>query len=329
MKAVIITEAGNPDVLEVHDRPIPKPKAGEVLIKVAAAGVNRPDIAQRQGLYPAPADAPADIPGLEVSGTISALGAEVRQFELGDEVCALISGGGYAEYVCAPSSQCLIIPEGVSLIEAASLPETFFTVWNNVFDIGQFGKGETVLVHGGTSGIGVAAIQMINALGGKVIITAGTDEKCDFCTALGAKLAINYNQYDFENTIKEFTDKKGVDIILDMVGGDYTAKNVRILRDFGRLVNINAMKGKNAEVDLWKIMAKRLTITGSTLRSQSIAYKAKIARSLQSEIWPHFPEKIRPIIHQSFPLSQAAEAHHLMESSTHIGKILLINSVEV
>ncbi|GAB3652789.1 NAD(P)H-quinone oxidoreductase [Echinicola sediminis] len=323
MKAIVITEPGKPEVLQVQERDIPKPQAHEVLIKVVAAGINRPDIIQRKGFYPAPKDAPADIPGLEVSGTITAMGPEVKNFELGDEVCALISGGGYAEYVCAPAAQCLPVPDGVSLIDAASLPETFFTVWNNVFDIAQFEAGETVLVHGGSSGIGVTAIQMIKAMGGKVLVTAGSEEKCAFCESIGAKRAIHYNEEDFEKAVLDYTSQKGVDIVLDMIGGAYSLKNVNLLKAYGRLVMINAMKGKIGEVDLLQVMKKQLIITGSTLRPQSIEYKGKIAKNLLIHIWPLFGEKINPVIYKTFPLHRAAEAHTLMESSQHIGKILL------
>ncbi|WP_200979663.1 NAD(P)H-quinone oxidoreductase [Echinicola sp. 20G] len=329
MKAIVITQPGNPEVLQLREKEIPKPKAMEVLIKVKAAGVNRPDIAQRKGYYPAPADAPADIPGLEVSGTIEALGADVKNWELGDEVCALVSGGGYAEFVTAPSLQCLPVPDGVSLIEAASLPETFFTVWNNIFDIGRFQEGDTVLIHGGSSGIGVTAIQMVHALGGKVIVTAGSADKCQYCMKLGADLAINYKEKDFEEEVKAYTKELGVDIILDMVGGAYTAKNINILKPFGRLVMINAMQGKIGEVDLFRIMQKRLTLTGSTLRPQSIKYKGEIAKNLQIHIWPFFNDKIKPVVYKTFPLFRAADAHTLMESSEHIGKILLQTSEEV
>ncbi|AWW29329.1 NAD(P)H-quinone oxidoreductase [Echinicola strongylocentroti] len=323
MKAIVISEPGGPEVLQIQERNIPKPAAHEVLIKVAAAGINRPDVAQRKGHYPAPADAPADIPGLEVSGTISAKGKDVKTWELGDEVCALVAGGGYAEFVTAPAVQCLPVPEGVSLLEAAALPETFFTVWNNIFDIGQFEEDMTVLVHGGSSGIGVTAIQLVRALGGKVIVTAGSKEKCEYCTDLGANLAINYKEEDFEEAIKSNPAFKKVNIILDMVGGDYTAKNIRLLKPQGKLIMINAMKDRMGEVDLLRIMANRLTLTGSTLRPQSIGYKGNIAKNLQAHAWPFFPEKIKPIIHRIFPLEEAPQAHQLMETSAHIGKILL------
>lgn len=326
MKAIIITEPGEPEVLQIREVPKPIPKAEEVLIEVIAAGVNRPDIAQRKGRYPAPEGVPADIPGLEVSGRIVEIGEDVRGFNIGDEVCALLAGGGYAEYVVAPYQQCLPIPKGVKIEEAASLPEAFFTVWNNVFDIGRFKKGETVLIHGGSSGIGVNGIQMIKAMGGNVYITAGTDEKCNFCLELGADIAINYKKQDFELELNNLNKDQSVDIVLDMIGGLYTAKNLNLLRPHGRIVMINAMKGKNAEVDLIQIMKNRLTITGSTLRAQSIDYKANIATSLQDNIWPLMPDNIKPVIYKSFPLANAAEAHELMESSDHIGKILLLTN---
>lgn len=324
MKAIVITQPGEPEVLHVAEREIPTPGPLEVLIKVVAAGVNRPDVSQRKGNYPPPPGAPVDIPGLEVSGVITEVGKEVKTLEVGDEVCALVAGGGYAEYVTAPIEQCLIIPEGVSVADAASLPETFFTVWNNVFEIGKFKPGERVLVHGGSSGIGVTAIQMVNAMGGTVYTTAGSDEKCRFCEQLGAEVAINYHTMDFEEMVLSATDGKGVDIILDMVGGDYAAKNIRLLAYQGRLIMINAMQGKMGSVDLIRIMKKNLTVTGSTLRPQSIAYKGHLAKSLMTEIWPFFPEKIKPIIHTRFALADAVEAHRLMESSSHIGKILLV-----
>jgi putative PIG3 family NAD(P)H quinone oxidoreductase len=308
--------------MEERDTPTPGPL--EVLIKVAAAGINRPDVSQRKGNYPPPQGAPADIPGLEVSGIITQVGEEVKTWETGDEVCALIAGGGYAEYVTAPIEQCLIIPEGISLEDAASLPETFFTVWNNVFEIGKFKPGERVLVHGGSSGIGVAAIQLIKAMGGTVYTTAGSDDKCRFCEQLGAARAINYVHSDFEEEIFSATGGKGVDIILDMVGGSYAEKNIRLLTYKGRLILINAMQGKMGSVDLIRIMKNNLTVTGSTLRPQSIAYKGNLAKSLMNEVWPFFPDRIKPVIHSRFSLSEASKAHALMESSSHIGKILLV-----
>jgi NADPH2:quinone reductase len=322
MKAIYIHEPGGPEVLKLTKRETPAPKADEVLIQIKAAGINRPDIMQRMGKYPAPKDAPADIPGLEVAGIVSQA-AEGSSFKSGDRVCALLSGGGYAEYVAAPASQCLPIPEGLTFEEAASLPETFFTVWNNIFDIGQFKTGNSVLVHGGSSGIGVAAIQMIKAMGGRVWVTAGTEEKCRACRDLGAEGAINYKKEDFVAEVNTSTQGEGVDIVLDMIGGNYANKNVMLLKTQGRLIMINAMHGRMAEVDLIQVMAKRLVITGSTLRPQSRDYKGKIAKSLTKTIWPLIPSQIKPIVHQVFPLEQAQEAHRLMESSAHIGKIIL------
>jgi len=324
MRAISITEPGDPEVLQITEKHQPSPGNGEVLIKVAAAGVNRPDIAQRKGRYPAPEGVPADIPGLEVSGTIVGLGTEVKGIKEGDEVCALLAGGGYAEYVTVPYQQCLPIPNGISLEEAASLPEAFFTVWNNLFEIGGFQPGETVLVHGGSSGVGVSAIQMIKAMGGKVYVTAGNEEKLQACLDLGADIAINYKKQDFEQELNKLNGNQSIDIVMDMIGGLYTSKNLNLLRPYGRIVMINAMKGKIAEIDLLQIMVNRLTITGSTLRSQSIAYKANIAQSLKDKIWPLIPEKIRPVVYNTFPLEDAASAHELMERSEHIGKILLL-----
>ena len=322
MKAIYIAQPGGPEVLKPTERERPAPKVGEVLIQVKAAGINRPDIMQRMGKYPAPKDAPADIPGLEVAGIVAQVSGS-SAFELGDRVCALLSGGGYAEYAVAPASQCLPIPEGLTFEEAASLPETFFTVWNNIFDIGQFKTGNTVLVHGGSSGIGVAAIQMITAMGGRVLVTAGTEEKCQTCSNLGAALAINYKRDDFVDKINAFTQGEGVDLVLDMIGGDYANKNIKLLNPSGRLIMINSMNGRMAEVDLIQVMVKRLTITGSTLRPQSPEYKGRIAQNLAKHIWPLIPSQIKPIVYQTFPLEQAFEAHRLMERSVHIGKIIL------
>lgn len=322
MKAIYIDQPGGPEVLKPTNRERPMPNGGELLIKVKAAGVNRPDVMQRLGKYPAPKDAPADIPGLEVAGIVEQAGANVA-FEPGDRVCALLSGGGYAEYAAVPAAQCLPIPEGLTFEEAASLPETFFTVWNNVFDIGQFTPGNTVLVHGGSSGIGVAAIQMITSMGGRVLVTAGTEEKCRVCRKLGAALAINYKEKDFVAEINAFTHGEGVDMILDMIGGDYANKNIKLLKPEGRMVMINAMKGRMAELDLIQVMAKRLVITGSTLRPQTPEYKGEIAQNLREHIWPLIPSQIKPVIYETFPLELASEAHRLMEQSVHIGKIIL------
>ena len=324
MKAVVITEPGGPEVLKIEERPVPSPSSGEVLIQVKASGVNRPDIFQRKGNYPAPSGAPQDIPGLEVAGIIKEVNEENSRWQPGDKVCALLAGGGYAEYVSAPSGQCLPIPEGLDFIQAASLPETFFTVWTNVFDRAGFSKGETFLVHGGTSGIGVAAIQMVRAMGGKVFTTAGSEEKCRFAEELGAERAINYKNEDFEQVIREATHGEGVDVILDMIGGDYTPKNIDLLKTEGRLVMINAMKGKTAEVDLLKVMRKRLVITGSTLRAREASFKHAIAQKLEQHIWPFIASKqIKPVVYKTFGCGHAAEAHTLMETSSHIGKIIL------
>ena len=323
MKVIQITQPGGPEVLQSTEREKPQPKTGEVLIQVRAAGVNRPDVLQRMGKYPAPKDAPADIPGLEIAGIIEKVGEEVKHWRTGDPVCALISGGGYAEYVTAPAPQCLPVPDGLSMEEAASLPETFFTVWNNIFDIGHFKAKDAVLVHGGSSGIGVSAIQMIKASKGKVYVTAGTQAKCEACERLGADKAINYKEEDFVSRIKAVTGGEGVDIILDMVGGDYAAQNIEILKPKGRLIMINAMKGKMATIDLIRVMSKQLMITGSTLRPQSVEYKGKIAQNLLKHIWPYIPTQIKPVIFENFPLADASKAHQLMESSSHIGKIVL------
>lgn len=322
MKAVVITQPGEPDVLGLEDRPIPNIVKGDVLVEVKAAGVNRPDIMQRQGLYPAPKGAPSDIPGLEVSGIITKIGDGVSRWKVGDPVCALVAGGGYAEFVSVSSKQCLPIPKGLSFVEAASLPETFFTVWTNVFDRVSFQSGDNVLIHGGTSGIGVTAIQMVKAFGGKAYTTAGTKDKCDFAEQIGAFRAINYKEEDFEEVIK--SEANGIDVVLDMVGGDYTAKNINVLNVDGRLVIINAMKGRLGEVDLMKVMVKRLTITGSTLRPRNENFKYQIAQNLEEKVWPYLESKeIKPIIYKVFGLANAVEAHTLMESSSHIGKIVL------
>jgi NADPH2:quinone reductase len=324
MKAIIITQPGAPEVLQLAERPKPTFTADEVLVKVSAAGVNRPDVFQRKGNYPPPAGAPQDIPGLEIAGTVVEVGANITRWKVGDKVCALVIGGGYAEYCNVPAGQCLPIPENLSFIEAASLPETFFTVWSNVFDRGHLQKGESLLVHGGSSGIGVAAIQIAKALGCTVYATAGSDEKCKFCEELGAAKAINYKTENFTDVIKQLTHNKGVDVILDMIGGDYTAPNLQSLADDGRLVFINTMKGKDVNIDLSIVMRKRLTITGSMLRSREISFKVAIAQNLEKNIWPLLKSgEIKPIIYKVFPADQAAAAHRLMESSEHIGKIAL------
>ena len=304
-------------------RPVPVARDGEVLIRVHAAGINRPDVLQRKGGY-APPPGASDIPGLEVAGDIVALGDGVSNWKIGDQVCALVTGGGYGEYCTAPAPQCLPIPAGLDMDEAAALPETFFTVWSNVFDRAGLVAGETLLVHGGSSGIGTTAIQIAHHLGAEVIVTAGTDDKCGACEVLGADHAINYRERDFVEAAKELTEGKGVNVILDMVGGDYVARNFEALAPDGRLVSIAFLTGSKVQVDLMPVMLKRLTLTGSTLRPRSVEFKAAIAENLKARIWPLIEEgKIAPFIHATFPLSAAAEAHALMESSEHIGKIVL------
>ena len=323
MQAIMILSPGRPEVLTLVRRPLPDIRSNEVLIKVAAAGINRPDVLQRKGLYPPPPDA-SEIPGLEVSGTIVALGKEVSHWQIGDSVCALVTGGGYAEYCAAPALNCLSIPKGIDLVEAASLPETFFTVWSNVFDRGQLKAGDSLLVHGGASGIGVAAIQITSALGHRVFTTAGNQEKCMACEKLGAEKAINYRTEDFVAIIKSLTNQQGVNIILDMVAGDYIPKNIDILAQHGRLLIIAFLGGSKATIDFNQVLRRQLTITGSTLRSQSVEFKAQIADALKKKIWPLLEAKrIRPVIHTTFPLHEATKAHALMESNSHIGKIVL------
>ncbi|MEC7515733.1 MAG: NAD(P)H-quinone oxidoreductase [Pseudomonadota bacterium] len=321
MTAVEITEFGPPDGLRPCRRDTPVPEAGEVLIEVAYAGVNRPDVIQRQGFYPPPPGA-SDLPGLEVAGTVVAVAGDVTDWRVGDRCCALVNGGGYAEYCTAPAGQCLPIPDGYDLRRAAALPETFFTVWSNVFERGQLKAGESLLVHGGSSGIGSTAIQLAAARGATVYATAGSAEKCWFCEDLGAHRAINYRDEDFAAVMKEVG---GVDVVLDMVGGDYAQKNINSLRPDGRLVIIGFLGGpKTADFNFTKIMTQRLTVTGSTLRPRSAADKAAIATTLADQVWPLLADgAIAPVIAQVFDLDQAAEAHRLMESSTHMGKILL------
>ena len=320
MRAVEISKPGGPEVLQPVDRPKPTPKEGEILIKVAAAGVNRPDVLQRTGNYAVPPDA-SDLPGLEVAGEVVSPG---KTFKIGDKVCALVHGGGYAEFCVAPEVQALPVPKGLSLVEAASLPETFFTVWGNVFDRGRLAPGETLLVQGGSSGIGVSAIQMAAAMGNRVFATAGSDDKVAACVRLGAEKAFNYRTQDFEKEIQTATSGRGVDVILDMVGGDYVPKELKCIADDGRLVFIAYLRGPKAELAIDLVMRKRLTITGSTLRPRPVAFKGAIARSLREKIWPLIERgKIKPEIYKTFPLTQAAEAHRLMESSQHIGKLVL------
>jgi putative PIG3 family NAD(P)H quinone oxidoreductase len=324
MLAIEIREPGGPDVLVAVDRPTPAPAAGEVLIKVAAAGVNRPDIFQRLGRYPPPPGA-SDIPGLEVAGTIEALGPDVREWKHGDAVCALVAGGGYAEYCTAPSPQCLPVPRGLDLTAAAAIPETFFTVWTNVFERGRLLAGESILIHGGSSGIGTTAIQLARARGARVFATAGSADKCAACERLGAERAINYRDADFVAAIKDATAGRGVDVVLDMVGGEYFAKNIDALAVEGRLVEIGTLKGVKAEINIQTIMQRRLTITGSTLRARPIADKGAIAAAVRRHVWPLIESgAVKPVIHATFPLRDAAGAHRLMESSAHIGKIVLL-----
>lgn len=328
MQCVEISAAGAPEVLKVTQRDRVQPGPGEVLIQVGAAGINRPDVMQRKGIYPPPAGA-SDIPGLEVAGRVVALGEQTDLsglgFALGDEVCALVSGGGYAEYCVAPAAQCLPVPKGYTLVEAASLPETFFTVWSNVFDRAGLRSGESFLVQGGSSGIGVTAIQLARAMGATVFATAGSDEKCQACLDLGAIAAINYRTQDFVSIVKEQTQGRGVDVILDMVGGDYLMRETAAMAPDGRLVFINTMAGAKTTINLAEVMVKRLTVTGSTLRARPIEVKAQIARQLHQRVWPLLESgQIRPVVYQVFPFSRAAEAHALMESSQHVGKIVLI-----
>ena len=322
MPAVEISTPGGPEVLRLTQRSTPQPKSGEVLIQVAAAGVNRPDTLQRKGGYPPPAGV-TDLPGLEIAGTVVAIGDEVSELRVGDKVCALVAGGGYAGYCIAPAPQCLPIPKGLSMAEAASLPETFFTVWTNVFDRAKLVPGESFLVQGGSSGIGVTAIQIARALGHQVFATAGSDEKCAACEKLGAQ-AINYKTQDFVTVVKEATGGRGVDVILDMVGGEYVQRELNTLADDGRLVFINTMAGREATIDFRALMQRRLTITGSTLRPRSIAFKGAIAKALRERVWPLIESgEIKPVIYKTFPLGEARAAHALMESSQHIGKIVL------
>jgi NADPH2:quinone reductase len=323
MRAVEITRPGPPEVLKVAERPLPVPKPNEILVKVAAAGVNRPDVLQRTGNYPVPPGA-SDLPGLEIAGEVVACGAEARMWKVGASVCALAHGGGYAEYCVVPEVQALPVPRGLSMIEAASLPETFFTVWSNVYDRGRLKAGETLLVQGGSSGIGVAAIQMAKAMGNRVLATAGSDEKCAACVRLGAEKAINYRTQDFVAEVLAATGGKGVNVLLDMVGGDYVPRELKCLADEGRLVFIAFLRGPKTELDIGEVMRRRLILTGSTLRPRPVEFKGAIARSLREHVWPLIEAgKIKPVIFKTFPLADAAEAHRLMESSRHIGKLVL------
>jgi NADPH2:quinone reductase len=323
MRAVAISQPGPADVLQLAERPMPQFKAGELLIKVHAAGINRPDVLQRLGKYAPPAGA-SDLPGLEVAGEVVDGDFSHTEFKKGDLVCALVQGGGYAEYCAAPAGQCLPLPRGLTALEGASLPENFFTVWSNVFDRCALADGETLLVQGGTSGIGVAAIQLAAALGHRVFATAGSDDKARACEALGAERGINYRTEDFAAVVKQLTDGKGVDVILDMVGGDYLPREIDCLADDGRIGLIAVQGGTRAELDLGTLLRRRLTVTGSTLRPRSVAFKAAIAQHLRTTVWPLIEAgKIKPVIYKTFPLAQASEAHALMEASTHVGKIML------
>jgi NADPH2:quinone reductase len=323
MTAVAIQGKGGPEVLVAEQRPVPVPEAGQVLIKVAAAGVNRPDVLQRKGLYPAP-KGHSELPGLEVAGTIAAVGSGAERFKVGDAVMALVNGGGYADYAIAEEAATLPVPAGVSLIEAAAIPETFFTVWHNVFERGALKAGEWLLVHGGSSGIGVTAIQLGAALGAKVITTAGSAEKCAACVRLGATRAIDYTAEDFVEVVKTETQGRGVDVILDMVGGDYVDRNIRSLADDGRLVNIGYQSGSKVTVDMMRVMLKRLMLTGSTLRIRPTAVKGAIARGVEANALPLVAAgKVKVVVDSTFPLLKAADAHARMETSQHIGKIVL------
>lgn len=323
MRAIEIKNPGGPEVLQIHERTRPEPSSQEVLIEVHAAGINRPDCAQRQGTYPPPPGA-SDILGLEVAGKIIACGNKVTRWKVGDSVCALITGGGYAEYVVAPEGQCLPVPQGFDMLHAAALPETFFTVWTNVFESGRLQKGESLLVHGGSGGIGTTAIQLAHAFGSKVFTTVGKKESVQPCKELGADHVILYKEEDFGAVVKKETENKGVDVILDMVGGSYFPRNIEALAPFGRLVQIATMQGSSVEFDLRKMMAKRLVITGSTLRARSVEEKTRIAQELEKHVWPLLNKgQLKPVIFKTFPLEQARQAHELMESSSHTGKIVL------
>jgi len=323
MTAIGIRAPGGPEVLVPEQRPLPTPGPGEILVKVAAAGVNRPDVMQRKGLYPPPAGAP-DIPGLEIAGEVAALGSGVSRWKAGDAVCALVAGGGYAQYCLAHESHALPVPAGLSMAEAAAIPETFFTVWSNVFERAGLRSGESILVHGGSSGIGTTAIQLAKAFGARVITTAGSDEKCAACVKLGAEHAINYKTQDFVAVAKQATAGKGADVIVDIVGGDYIERNYEAAAMDGRVLQIAFQGNSKATVDFRRVMLKRLTHTGSTLRSRPVAEKAAIARAVEDKVWPLIAAgRVKPVIYRTFPLAEAAAAHALMESSAHIGKIVL------
>ena len=323
MTCIEITEPGGPDKLAVTTRPVPQAGKGEVLIKIAVAGINRPDCVQREGHY-APPPGITDIPGLELAGEVVALGDEASGYSVGDQVTALVGGGAYAEYVNAPVETVFPVPAGLTMTEAAALPETFMTVWANVFQRGHLAPGESLLVHGGTSGIGTTAIQIASRLGARVIATAGSDEKCQACLDLGAEKAVNYKEEDFTDIAREFGGGKGVDVILDMVGGDYIAKNIKAAAPDGRIVNIAYLRGSKVEINFMHVMLKRLTLTGSTMRSLPLDRKAEIVRQLKTTVWPLIEAgQIKPVIDSVFPLSEAAQSHERMESNAHIGKIML------
>ena len=325
MRQVEFTGPGGPEVIKLGEAPLPQPKVGQVLIRVAAAGINRPDCLQRAGAYPPP-PGESTIPGLEIAGEIVAMGAEVGTLQIGDHVCALVGSGGYADYALAAAPLCLAIPAGMSMVEAAALPETYFTVFDNMITRGRLKSGETILIHGGSSGIGSTAIQLAKAYGAKVIATAGSAEKCDFCTQLGADAAIDYRAQDFVAATRAITGAAGVDVILDMVGGTYIPKNISLLGFEGRLVQIAFLQSPKVEqFDFMPVMLRRLTLTGSTMRPRSLALKAEIATALRMQVWPLLAQgKMRPIIFKQFPLAEAAAAHALMETSAHMGKIVLV-----
>jgi putative PIG3 family NAD(P)H quinone oxidoreductase len=323
MNCIVLDGFGGPEVLKPGRRPLPSAGAGEVLVKVAAAGINRPDVLQRQGNYTPPPGA-SDLPGLEIAGTIVALGSGVTDWKIGDQTMALVSGGGYAEYCAAPVPQCLPVPKGFSMVEAGAVPETFFTVWTNVFERGRLKKGETFLVHGGSSGIGTTAIQLAHAFGAKVITTVGSADKVAACKKLGADLALNYHEQDYVKEVMQATGDKGADLILDMVGGEYINRNLSCLAMDGRLVQIAFLQGAKAEINFAHVMMKRQTITGSTLRPRSVAQKGEIAQALKTQVLPLLDAgKVKPVIYRTLKLAEAAEGHRLMESSAHIGKIVL------
>lgn len=324
MRAIEIRQPGPPDVLTLVDRPVPAPGPDDLLIRVVAAGVNRPDVMQRQGKYPPPPGV-SDIPGLEVAGTVHEVGALVTGWRVGDWVCALVSGGGYAEYCVAPAGQCLPVPEGMDCIGASALPETTFTVWTNVFERGRLASGESLLVHGGTSGIGTTAIQLARAHGARVFATAGSTAKCTACEALGAERAVNYRDEDFVAVVKGATAGRGVDVVLDMVGGEYLRRNLDLLAMNGRLVQIATLGGATATIDLMPVLQRRLTLTGSTLRARSVAEKSALAAAVRRDVWPIYEQgRACAVVHATFPLAAAAEAHRVMESGTHIGKLVLL-----